>query len=115
LPRAACKAGGQRAQSTFADYVLTYHDHKLGVIEAKKRSLPDTEGVGLAKRDAARLHIRYAYSTNGEGIYQIDMQTGEEGNISTYPTPEELWSLTYAETNLWRAVAFACEATRAPL
>ena len=56
----------------------------------KKKSLPDTEGVAQAKRYAERLQARFAYSTNGKGIYRIDMETGEEGNVSHYPTPPSL-------------------------
>jgi type I restriction enzyme R subunit len=96
------QGAGQRARQEIADYVLIYRGQKLGIIEAKKRSLSVTEGVGQAKQYAEKLHIRYAYATNGEGIYQIDMESGEEGPIGHYPTPEELWSLTFAEENAWR-------------
>ena len=44
----------------------------------------------------------YTYSTNGQGIYGIDMQTGKEGELPRYPTPDELWNLTFAEANAWR-------------
>ena len=60
------------------------------------------EGVGQAKKYAEKLDVRFAYSTNGQGLYQIDMQTGAEGHIQEYPTPEGLWNLTYAEANKWR-------------
>jgi type I restriction enzyme R subunit len=96
------QGAGQRARADIADYVLIYRGQKLGVIEAKKRSLADTEGVAQAKKYAEKLHIRNAYSTNGAGIYQINMETGEEGHISHYPSPEELWDLTFAEENEWR-------------
>ncbi len=96
------QGSGKRTKQDIADYVLTYRGHKLGVIEAKKRSLPDTEGVGQAKKYARKMYIRYAYSTNGEGIYQIDMETGAEGNITHYPAPEELWNLTFPGQNEWR-------------
>lgn len=93
---------GRRAQADIADYVLVYRGEKLAVIEAKKRSTPDTEGVGQAKKYAERLETRFAYSTNGDGIYQIDMRTGAEGYISQYPSPDELWSATFSEVNTWR-------------
>ena len=70
------QGAGVRAAQDIADYVLTYRNHKLAVIEAKRRDLPDTEGVGQAKKYAAKLQARFAYSTNGAGIYQIDMETG---------------------------------------
>ena len=46
--------------------------------------------------------IRFAYSSNGQGIYGIDMETGKEGEVAAYPTPEELWKQTFASENLWR-------------
>ena len=92
----------QRAEPTYADYVLTFRGHKLAVIEAKKRSLAVTEGVGQAKRDAEKLDFRFAYSTNGDGIYQIDMETGTEGDVTRYPSPDELWNLTFSEQSEWR-------------
>jgi type I restriction enzyme R subunit len=96
------QGSGQRAKPDIADYVLVYRDQKLGVIEAKRRDLPDTEGVGQAKKYAEKLDVRYAYSTNGDGLYQIDMQTGTEGYIPNYPSPEALWSLTFSQANEWR-------------
>ena len=93
---------GKRAAATYADYVLEYKGEKLGVIEAKQRSLPDTEGVGQAKDYAEKLEIRFAYSTNGAGIYQIDMHTGEETYVNAYPSPETLWNATFATENEWR-------------
>jgi type I restriction enzyme R subunit len=94
--------GGRRANPEYADYVLMYRGHKLAVIEAKKRDAHDTEGVGQAKNYAKKLETRFAYSTNGIGIYQIDRRTGDEGYISQYPTPDELWEATYSEANAWR-------------
>jgi type I restriction enzyme R subunit len=93
---------GKRANPEYADYILTYRGEKLAVIEAKKRELPDTEGLGQAKKYAEKLQVRFAYSTNGIGIYQVDMLTGQEGYINTYPTPEQLWEATFSESNLWR-------------
>jgi type I restriction enzyme R subunit len=93
---------GRRGKSDIADYVLVYRGHKLAVIEAKKRDAPDTEGVGQAKKYAKKLDTRFAYSTNGIGLYQIDRRTGVEGYISTYPSPDELWNATYSEENVWR-------------
>jgi type I restriction enzyme, R subunit len=94
--------GGKRGKQDIADYVLVYRNQKLAVIEAKRVSLPDTEGVAQAKRYATKLQTRFAYSTNGKGIYRIDMETGEENYVTNYPTPEELWQQTYAEQNTWR-------------
>ncbi len=86
---------GRRAKPLFADYVLVYKNRELGVIEAKKREVYYTDGVGQAKDYAERLNIRYAYATNGDLIYSIDMDEGIEGDISKYPSPDELWEMTF--------------------
>ena len=96
------QVGGVRSKPDIADYVLVYKNHKLAVVEAKRWDLPYTEGVLQAKQYAQKLGIRYTYSTNGQTIYGIDMEEGTEGNVSRYPTPEELWNLTFAEQNEWR-------------
>ena len=93
---------GRRGKSLTADYVLVYRNHKLAVVEAKAWDEALTEGVAQAKNYAAKLAIRYAYSTNGQGLYGIDMKEGAEGEAPGYPGPEELWDLTFAEANAWR-------------
>ena len=93
---------GRRGKPLIADYVLVYRNHKLAVIEAKAWEKPMTEGVGQAKDYAEKIAVRFAYATNGQGIYGIDMQTSKEGDLSCYPTPDTLWNLTFAEQNVWR-------------
>ena len=102
---------GRRGKPLTADYVLVYRNRKLAVVEAKALDEELTEGVGQAKNYAGKLAVRYAYSTNGQGIYQVDMRygtdgthgtNGPEGEIARYPTPDELWAMTFAQANAWR-------------
>ena len=121
---------GRRGEPDTADYVLVYRNHKLAVIEAKREELSESEGVAQAKTYAAKMAIRFAYSTNGHNIYRMDMgamRAGgvdaeggggfnprispasttralapDEGPVDRFPTPEELWALTFAEPNVWR-------------
>jgi type I restriction enzyme, R subunit len=93
---------GRREPHEYSDYVLVYRGEKLAVIEAKRKGLPDTEGLGQAKKYATKLETRFTYSTNGVGIYQVDMLTGVEGYIDTYPTPDQLWDATFSQSNQWR-------------
>ncbi len=93
---------GRRAKPLIADYVLIHHNTKLAVIEAKPWGDPLTEGVAQAKNYAGKLAIRFTYATNGQGIYGIDMQEGTEGELRSYPSPDELWNRTFAEPNAWR-------------
>ncbi len=91
-----------RGKALSADYALIYNNVIIGIIEAKKRSLDYSEGVAQAKEYAQLLQVRYTYSTNGHKIYQIDMQTGEEKLVEKFPTPDELWNMTYQGNNkLW--------------
>lgn len=96
------QGAGQRAKAEIADYVLMHRGRRLAVVEAKKRAAGATEGLAQAKRYATKLQVRFAYSTNGVGIYRVDMQTGEEGPVDAWPTPEALWDVTFAEANVWR-------------
>ncbi|MCL4540055.1 MAG: DEAD/DEAH box helicase family protein, partial [Bacteroidetes bacterium] len=93
---------GRRGKPLVADYILEYRNTKLAVVEAKAWDEELTEGVGQAKNYAGKLSIRFTYSTNGQGIYAIDMQTGREGEVDKFPTPGELWSRTFAHEDVWR-------------
>ena len=96
------EGGGRRGKPLTADYVLEYRNTKLAVNEAKAWDEELTEGVAQAKNYAGKLAVRFAYTSNGHGIYGIDMQTGKESEVSGYPTPEKLWNLTFAQPNVWR-------------
>ena len=93
---------GRRGKPLIADYVLVYRNHKLAVNEAKAWDKEVTDGLGQAKDYAGKMAVRFAWATNGQGIYGVDMRTGKEGALAAYPTPDELWALTFAEANAWR-------------
>jgi type I restriction enzyme, R subunit len=102
---------GRRGKPLTADYVLEYRNRKMAVVEAKAWDEKLTEGVGQAKNYAEKLAIRFAYATNGQGIYQIDMSPAShsshsshppEGEVPCFPTPDELWAMTFAKENAWR-------------
>ncbi len=109
------KPGVRNYSQLSADYVLEYKNRRIGIIEAKKREEYYTAGVGQAKDYATRLNIRFTYATNGLQIYGIDMNEGTEGDIKRYPTPDELWEMTFptpvdeykVEIDAWRSRLFA--------
>jgi type I restriction enzyme, R subunit len=96
------QGAGQRGKPEIADYVLVYRNHKLAVVEAKRWDAAHTEGLEQAKSYAGKVQARFAYATNGQRIYGVDMQSGAEGDVTVYPSPQELWKLTFAEANDWR-------------
>src|SRR5882672_7712472 len=66
---------GRRGRPLSADYVLEYRNTKLAVVEAKAWDEAPTEGVAQAKNYAGKLAVRFAYATNGQAIYGVDMAT----------------------------------------
>lgn len=90
---------GKRERPLKADYVLQYKNRNLAIVEAKARDKYYTDGVGQAKDYAERLNIRHTYSTNGLQIYGIDMDEGKEADVLEYPSPDELWDMTFPKPN----------------
>jgi type I restriction enzyme R subunit len=93
---------GRRGKPLTADYILEYRNSKLAVVEAKAWDCALTEGLAQAKNNADKMAIRYTFCSNGQGIYGVDMETGKEGELPVYPTPDELWKRTFAKRNAWR-------------
>ena len=96
------QTGGGRGKKEIADYVLVYKGIKLAVVEAKSNDLAVGEGVMQAKKYAHKLQVDTTYSSNGKEIYQICMKTGDEGLVTDFLSPEQLWHKTFAEENAWR-------------
>lgn len=96
------QSGGGRGKKEIADYVLVYKGIKLAIIEAKSSLCEVVEGVMQAKKYAQKLQLETTYSSNGKAIYQICMKTGEEGLVTDFLSPDELWNKTFAEKNNWR-------------
>ncbi|WP_363615179.1 EcoAI/FtnUII family type I restriction enzme subunit R [Mesorhizobium sp.] len=96
-------SGGKRGKGLSCDYVLIHKGHKLATLEAKRAGISHRTGVGQAKDYALRLGSRFAYASNGLDWYRIDMATGAEGDMALpFPSPDELWGLTFADHNYWR-------------
>ena len=95
------KPGGKREGTLSADYILVYKNRILAAIEAKSNELDVGEGVGQAKNYAKKLHLASTYAANGKKIYEINMHTGKEGDVSQFPSPDELWNKTFTERNEW--------------
>ena len=90
---------GRKSMPLKADYILEYKNRRLAVIEAKARDCYYNEGVAQAKDYAERLRIRYTFATNGLKIYQMDLDQGKEGDVISFPSPDELWEMTFPTAN----------------
>ena len=58
--------------------------------------------MAQAKNYAGKLAIRYTYSTNGQGIYGIDMETARKANCRAIRRRTNSGTVTFAEANAWR-------------
>ncbi|MBW3595984.1 MAG: hypothetical protein KY475_01765 [Planctomycetes bacterium] len=65
-----------------ADYVLIYRNTKLGVVESEGVGRGTDKASAKRRTTAAKLQIRFANSTNGQGVYAIDMQEGQPKEIN---------------------------------
>ena len=105
-----------------ADYVLAYRGVQLAIIEAKSNEKDVSEGVEQAKEYAQKKRIRFTYSCNGDVIYFIDMGVQDsdgkwlipstEKVIDKFPSPQELWLMTYPEEHEWRDKFNLCPLNR---
>ena len=96
------QANGERGKKDIADFVLVYNNLKIAVIEAKAEDKPAADGVAQAKDYATKLDIDYTYASNGHDLYQMSMKHGTEGSVGAFPTPNELWNITFSDQNDWK-------------
>ncbi|CAM3401581.1 EcoAI/FtnUII family type I restriction enzme subunit R [Zobellia roscoffensis] len=89
------KGENLRKKPLSCDYVLEYKGRRLAVLEAKARDKYYTDGLAQAKDYAYKLNTRFAYCTNGKEIYGVDIDEATEGDVSKYPTPQELWEMCF--------------------
>jgi type I restriction enzyme R subunit len=82
----------RRGKKKRADYLLRYtRDFPLAVVEAKADYKTPGSGLGQAKEYATILGLKFAYSTNGNGIVEFDFTQGTERDLDSFPSPAELW------------------------
>jgi type I restriction enzyme R subunit len=83
--------GGGKGKQCSVDYLLQYNNTNVGLIEAKRESLPITEGLQQAQGYGSKLGVRFVYASNGHGIFEYDMDSDTGKEIDSFPTPEELY------------------------
>ena len=90
--------GGKRGKRYFVDYLLTYKNTNLAIIEAKAESKDPLDGLQQSINYAQRLGIDYVYTTNGHKIYEHSLKDGKGSFIENYPTPDELFERKYGKS-----------------
>ncbi|UCN00921.1 DEAD/DEAH box helicase family protein [Sulfurimonas sp. SWIR-19] len=89
--------GGKRGKRYFVDYLLTYKNTNLAIIEAKAESKDPLDGLQQSINYAQRLKIDFVYATNGHKIYEHSLLEGKGQFIENYPTPDELFERKYGK------------------
>jgi type I restriction enzyme, R subunit len=75
-----------------ADYLLRYRrDFPIAIVEAKAAYKKPGDGLQQAKEYAQILGLKFAYSTNGDGIVEHDFVDGRDNERADFPSPEDLW------------------------
>jgi type I restriction enzyme R subunit len=76
-----------------ADYLLRYRrDFPIAVVEAKTIYANPGDGLQQAKEYALILGLKFAYATNGHGIVEHDFLTGQDNDLESFPSPDDLWA-----------------------
>lgn len=96
----------RRREQKRADYLLRYtRDFPIAVVEAKPVSDSPGKGMQQAKEYAEILGLKFAYATNGHQIMEFDYLTGQESELSAYPSPAELFSRLKANQGIEDEIA----------
>lgn len=83
-----------------ADYLLQYRENlPLAIIEAKDDSHNVGDGMQQALNYAAKLNVRFVFTSNGQNFLFHDREEGKEKAISldAFPSPDELYEKQYGE------------------
>ena len=87
--------GNKRGKRYFADYLLTYKNTNLAIIEAKSEDKDPLDGLQQSINYAEKLKIDYVYSTNGHKIYEHCLLDGKGKFVESYQSPSELFNRKY--------------------
>lgn len=85
----------------FADYVLTYQNVVVAVLEAKAEDEDPMKHLSQAEDYGKRLDVPFVYISNGKNTYLHDRRTGKTEDVKTYLSPEEIY-FAYLE---WKGLA----------
>ncbi|EDP4041415.1 DEAD/DEAH box helicase family protein [Campylobacter jejuni] len=94
--------GGKRGQRKFVDYLLKFQNKHLAIIEAKKLNKDPLDGLSQAQEYAKNLDVRFVYCTNGEKIYEYDMQNARGEYVQNFATPQVLFERVFGNLKEWQ-------------
>ena len=87
--------GNKRGKRYFVDYLLTYKNTNVAIIEAKREGKNPLDGLQQSINYAQKLEIDYVYTTNGHKIYEHSMMSGKGSFIENFPHTDEIFERIY--------------------
>jgi type I restriction enzyme R subunit len=95
------QAERQAPTAKYADYILELiPDLPIAVVEAKRWQKAAATGLQQVKEYAQLLEVPFAYTSNGQQLIEFDFLTGQERELTAYPTPDEL-TARWAQQRHW--------------
>lgn len=89
--------GNKRGKRYSVDYLLSYKNINLGIVEAKAEDKDPLDGLQQAIGYAEKLKVDFVYSTNGHKIYEHSLLTGSGEFIDDFPSPSELFERKFGK------------------
>ncbi len=89
--------GNKRGKRYFVDYLLTYKNTNLAIIEAKAQNKDPLDGLQQSINYAGKLKIDFVYATNGHKIYEHSLISGNGKFVENFPSPSELFERKFGE------------------
>lgn len=89
--------GNKRGKRYFVDYLLTYKNTNLAIIEAKAEGKDPLDGLQQSINYAEKLKVDFVYATNGHKIYEHSLLSGNGQFIENYPSPQTLFERKFGK------------------
>ena len=91
--------GNKRGKRYFVDYLLTYKNTNLAIVEAKSEDKDPLDGLQQSINYAQKLKIDYVYSSNGHKIYEHSLLSGNGRFVDNFKSPDELFQIKFGLLN----------------
>ena len=100
--------GNKRGKRYFVDYLLTYKNTNLAIIEAKAQTKDPLDGLQQSINYAQKLKIDFVYATNGDKIYEHSLIEGSGRWVESYPTPDKLFNKKFGQIDTKKEQTITC-------
>ena len=100
--------GNKRGKRYFVDYLLSFKNTNLAIVEAKADDKDPLDGLQQSINYAQKLKIDFVYATNGDKIYEHSLIEGSGRWVENYPTPDELFNKKFGQIDTKKEQTITC-------